>query len=534
MLSSRSAVDVPPNVSIELSEGGTLVLSVPLAGWEGAARPLGSWRSLRHHVASLAALRPARPARDAISDSPPSSSSSSEPYAHVWNRRVPSPSKRKKEKNFVGTMPKTPTARTPQSAAKRPQSATDTADAGGARGDQRRTPSPSKPPNAKRPLASAPFSSHARGVPLFDRSMVGAKLNLTQCLLDLRDMGSSIFWFLGMQTWLTFWSALVNILSLCFFNFYRSKSLGAPINLVAIEMVVVLPMIGFIWMLQQRRDKCLDLLTDCKTGFLFLTRRMVDEIRVYRGNEHPDRESSDEAHSEASMLMERTRAAVSQVITGMHEYFLPSRFYATRYPYLGYKAAMYQIALDRSTWQKQIRRGIEELDGIAKAVGSSNNSDSRTIMLLDMVYKLHTSIDKLSNVKEFGTPQGIRAMVRCYVTLIIPLFFAPYWAYISENADFAVAFFVSLAFQVALTGLLNVAITLEDPFDNVGMGGIFVDEQLHEIEAAVRGFGDDTGDLEGQGGVEMKEEARLRRGEANGSDGGQMSRPVVRVATDNV
>ncbi len=431
-------------------------------------------------------------------------------------------------------MSTTPTARTPQSAAKRPQSATETAAAGGAHGSQGRTPSPSKLPNAKRPLASAPFSSHARGVPLFDKSMVGAKLNFTQCLLDLRDISSSIFWFLGMQTWLTFWSALINIVSVCFFNFYRSKRLGAPIDLVAIEMVVVLPMIGFIWMLQQRRDKCLDLLTEVKTGFLFLMRRIVDEIRLHLGDDHLDKESSDKAHSEASMLMERTRAAVSKVISGMHEYFLPSRFYATRYPYLGYKAAMYQIALDRSTWQKQIRRGIEELDGIAKAVGSSNKSDSRTTVLLDTVYKLHTSVDKLSNVKEFGTPQGIRAMVRCYITLVIPLFFAPYWAYISQNSDFAVAFFVSMAFQVALTGLLNVTITLEDPFDNVGMGGIFVDEQLHEIEAALRGFGDATGEMEGSGGIEFKEGARHRRGVVDGSDGGQGSLPVVRVATDNV
>ncbi len=417
-------------------------------------------------------------------------------------------------------MSKTPTARTPQSAVKRPQSGADTAEASGAHGEQRRTPSPSKLPNAKRPLSSAPFSTHARGVPLFDRSMVGAKLNFSQCLLDLRDIGSSVVWFLSMQTWLTFWSAMINIVSVCFFNFYRAKGLGAPIDLVAIEMVVVLPMIGFIWMLQQRRDKCLDLLTDVKTGFLFLTRRMVDELKVHVGTVHIDKESSEKAHAEASMLMERTRTAVSKVLTGMHEYFLPSRFYATRYPYLGYKAAMYQIALDRSTWQKQIRRGIEELDGIAKAVGSSNGSDSRTTVLLDTVYRLHASIDKLSNVKEFGTPQGIRAMVRCYITLIIPLFFAPYWAFISQSSDFAVAFFVSMAFQVAITGLLNVAVTLEDPFDNVGMGGVFVDEQLYEVEAALRGFGDVAGDVEGTGGVEIKE--------------GERSLPVVRVATDNV
>ena len=206
---------------------------------------------------------------------------------------------------------------------------------------------------------------------------------------------------------------------------------------------------------------------------------------------------------------------------------------------------MYQIALDRSNWQRQIRRGLEDLDGLAKAVGSRNDSRNTTT-LLDMVYKLHGSIDKLSNVKEFGTPQGIRAMVRCYITLVIPLFFGPYWAWVSQNADFAVAFFVSCAFQIALTGLLNVAITLEDPFDNVGMGGVFVDEQLYEVEAALRGLGD------GQLDVAVNEEGvavnggsyggpRHLQGELGtsaivGSAGrGDPERtPVVRVATDNV
>lgn len=103
----------------------------------------------------------------------------------------------------------------------------------------------------------------------------------------------------------------------------------------------------------------------------------------------------------------------------------------------------------------------------------------------DKIHRLHTIIDQLSNVKEFGTPQGIKAMSRCYISLIIPLVFGPYWAYISTQSDFAVAFFCSLAFQFAISGLLNVSITLEDPFDNVGLCGIFIDEQLYEVEQAL-------------------------------------------------
>jgi len=43
--------------------------------------------------------------------------------------------------------------------------------------------------------------------------MTDAHRELAAALLDLRDIGSSIFWFLSMQTWLTLWSVLINILS---------------------------------------------------------------------------------------------------------------------------------------------------------------------------------------------------------------------------------------------------------------------------------------------------------------------------------
>ena len=147
----------------------------------------------------------------------------------------------------------------------------------------------------------------------------------------------------------------------------------------------------------------------------------------------------------------------------------------------------------------------------------------------------------MSNVKEFGTPQGIRAMARFYVCLIIPLVFAPYWALIAGTSDFAVAFFASIAVQVSLVGVLNVALAMEDPFDNSGMDGVFVDEQLYEVEQALLASGADPGLLGRAGGGGAG-------GEANGGGGGggagenggpgQAPQPrasrVVRVATDTV
>lgn len=315
-----------------------------------------------------------------------------------------------------------------------------------------------------------------------------------------------------------------------FYNFYRSKGLAAPLNLVLIEFVVVLPLIGFIWMLQQRRNTCLDLLSEVKCGLLYVVRTFVADFEdELVDNDGTEDDKDGDAHDAHERLHKMSRS-ITKMLSGMHDYFLPSRFYSTRYPYLGYKSAMFQIALDRAELQKQIRQGLEDLDSMARDAADRENRK----ILRSMVYKIHATIDKLCNVKEFGTPQGIRSMVRCYICIIIPVFFGPYWALISQSSDFAVAFFVSLAYQIALTGLLNVAITLEDPFDNVGLCGIYIDEQLYEVESFLRQFGltqiesrsphhEDDHDVEE--GVE---------GDVAQPQAGAARQQVVRVATDNV
>ena len=39
-----------------------------------------------------------------------------------------------------------------------------------------------------------------------------------------------------------------------------------------------------------------------------------------------------------------------------------------------------------------------------------------------------------------------------------------------------------LQINLALVGLLNVSLALEDPFDNQGLDGIYIDEALFEAE----------------------------------------------------
>ena len=51
-------------------------------------------------------------------------------------------------------------------------------------------------------------------MPLFDRGrFFDLPRHVARMLLDLRDISSSLFWFLTVQTWLTLWSFLITLIS---------------------------------------------------------------------------------------------------------------------------------------------------------------------------------------------------------------------------------------------------------------------------------------------------------------------------------
>ena len=158
-----------------------------------------------------------------------------------------------------------------------------------------------------------------------------------------------------------------------FYNFYRSKGLAAPLNLVLIEFVVVLPLVGFIWMLQQRRNVCLDLLSEVKCGLLYVVRTFVADFEDEILHDDDDDGVNDRYDHDARERLHKMSRSITKMLSGMHDYFLPSRFYSTRYPYLGYKSAMFQIALDRADLQKQIRQGLEDLDTMARDTADREN-----------------------------------------------------------------------------------------------------------------------------------------------------------------
>ncbi|CAD7700955.1 unnamed protein product [Ostreobium quekettii] len=102
-----------------------------------------------------------------------------------------------------------------------------------------------------------------------------------------------------------------------------------------------------------------------------------------------------------------------------------------------------------------------------------------------ILLKMFVSIERLSQLKEYRTPQGLRSMARFYVVVILPLFYGPLWARVKMDMGFTFALFLALMMNLVLTGLLNLAISLEDPFDEVALDGVSIYEASDHVLWAV-------------------------------------------------
>lgn len=320
---------------------------------------------------------------------------------------------------------------------------------------------------------SIPFSTHARGVPLFDRTrFFDLPRHVARMLLDLRDISSSLFWFLTVQTWLTLWSFLITLISVVFFSFYteNGKELSAPLDWVLICFVAVLPSVGFLWIAYMRRERALDELAKVRVLMLGIFTAHRDWVPAV---------SRPPGHLQA------VQEAIAIIVDAMQAYFTPVRFYSRWYPYFGYRSAMVHIALERTRQMRRISSSMEQLEAATLALHDTSVPPQLVAQLHDRTLQLQLAIQRMANIKEYRTPQGVRSLCRFFLLFFMPVFFGPYWSWVHVQTNFAFAFFFSILLQIAVTGLVNATIALEDPFANNAMDGVFIEEALYEIEQLV-------------------------------------------------
>jgi hypothetical protein len=90
-------------------------------------------------------------------------------------------------------------------------------------------------------------------------------------------------------------------------------------------------------------------------------------------------------------------------------------------------------------------------------------------------YFNYVAMERLSALKEYRTPQIFRAFARIYIQFLAVLY-GPYYCYLGGarsdgGGNFGLAIAFGLGTQIALSGLYNVMLALEDPFCRRGGRG---------------------------------------------------------------
>ncbi|KAK9810038.1 hypothetical protein WJX72_003856 [[Myrmecia] bisecta] len=318
---------------------------------------------------------------------------------------------------------------------------------------------------------SAPFSMHARGVQLLDiNRLLDVPHQLKAAFRHLRDVSSALYTFLLIQTWLSIYSLVITIVSVSFYTYFKDGRVAAPQDWTLAAFVILLPLLGFVLWAFARRERALRDLAEVKSLLLHIHLAHRDWVP---------------AGSVDAMHQLTVQQHLFGLIDALRTYFLPPRFYTRHYPLGGVKGKMMKIAQERAKAVRRITAAFKKLSSAGLAMQKGGLAAVQTARLHELNLQLQFAFERMATIKEYRTPQGIRSMARFYVVLFIPLFFGPYYAELSKSASFGFTLIFACLLDLAMVGLLNVSLALEDPFDNQGLDGVYVDEALFEAEQAI-------------------------------------------------
>ncbi|KAK9806670.1 hypothetical protein WJX73_006436 [Symbiochloris irregularis] len=267
--------------------------------------------------------------------------------------------------------------------------------------------------------------------------------------------------------WQSVFNLILTIASNSFYTYVGFTAVAADLSFSIVSFIVFLPLVLSIFHSLQRRNAALNDLGIVKTSIIHLA--LAHDCSL--------EEDSSAAASEVDV-----RGTLSSLVDVLHTYFSKPRFYARHYPITDTRARMIQVAHGRARCMRRIHGALRKLM-IAELRLHDTGSGEGSLLL-----QLHMAIERMSAIKEFRTPVGLRALLLVYVVIILPLFFAPYYAFIrDQGVTFTFALFFAMVSNQAVMILYNVTVALEDPFDSQGLDAIFIDEALEEARQAVLG-----------------------------------------------
>lgn len=123
---------------------------------------------------------------------------------------------------------------------------------------------------------------------------------------------------------------------------------------------------------------------------------------------------------------------------------------------------------------EQVRKNLDEIFCFLDA-NSDSISNGVSLKIIRFLKDVHESIENTVGVKLHGTPVSLRAYCLVFIYLF-PFAFIPSLNYDLNGNDAWVLYFLSIIHGFILISIYNVQSALENPFDQVGLDDIQLEE----------------------------------------------------------
>lgn len=122
---------------------------------------------------------------------------------------------------------------------------------------------------------------------------------------------------------------------------------------------------------------------------------------------------------------------------------------------------------DQEKKEEELYQIFSRLSGAIEDLRDRGLPTSEVSRVHSFLAKLITAFENLKHIFQYRTPRTLRTYSRVFI-YIIPIIYAPYFAFIAEDKPWAFAFLLPVLFALIFTSLDNIQEQLENPFDQVG------------------------------------------------------------------
>jgi len=281
-----------------------------------------------------------------------------------------------------------------------------------------------------------------------------------------------VFIVVAHGSWLSFIVLSTAVLATVFYARFDNGSMAAKLDWQFVSFALVFPVTFFLAETWRRRERALSKMAGIKSlsFWIYLAHRdWLHQEKLPQGH------------------LVKVQTVLVRMLCDLHGYITLRRL-TTRDLYfaVGKHKRFAEFEAKRSAWRREMYTQMKLLSRLCedlKDAGLPTNEASRINQYHSLFLR---DLEEVMNIKDYRTPQGIRSFSRVYVILIWALF-GSYYAWVArETGSLAFAICLAGTASLALVGLIKVSMTMEDPFESIGVDDVRTSRDLAEVILAIR------------------------------------------------